>query len=50
LYGDGHVSERVADALVRLTPYIQKRLDYIGRLDTTPVGVADRVERVSAVT
>jgi UDP-hydrolysing UDP-N-acetyl-D-glucosamine 2-epimerase len=29
LYGDGHVSERIADALVRLTPYIQKRLYYI---------------------
>jgi UDP-hydrolysing UDP-N-acetyl-D-glucosamine 2-epimerase len=29
LYGDGHVSERVAEALVRLTPYIQKRLHYI---------------------
>jgi UDP-hydrolysing UDP-N-acetyl-D-glucosamine 2-epimerase len=29
LYGDGHVSERIADALARLTPYIQKRLHYI---------------------
>jgi UDP-hydrolysing UDP-N-acetyl-D-glucosamine 2-epimerase len=29
LYGDGHVSERIADALARLTPYIQKRLYYI---------------------
>jgi hypothetical protein len=29
LYGDGHVSERIAEALVRLTPYIQKRLYYI---------------------
>ena len=29
LYGDGYVSERVAEALVRLTPYIQKRLHYI---------------------
>jgi UDP-hydrolysing UDP-N-acetyl-D-glucosamine 2-epimerase len=29
LYGDGHVSERIADALVCLTPYIQKRLHYI---------------------
>jgi UDP-N-acetylglucosamine 2-epimerase len=29
LYGDGHVSERIADALTRLTPYIQKRLHYI---------------------
>jgi UDP-hydrolysing UDP-N-acetyl-D-glucosamine 2-epimerase len=29
LYGDGHVSEKIAEALVRLTPYIQKRLYYI---------------------
>jgi UDP-hydrolysing UDP-N-acetyl-D-glucosamine 2-epimerase len=29
LYGDGHVSERIADALANLTPYIQKRLHYI---------------------
>ena len=29
LYGDGHVSERIADSLVRLTIYIQKRLYYI---------------------
>jgi UDP-hydrolysing UDP-N-acetyl-D-glucosamine 2-epimerase len=29
LYGDGHVSERIADALVGLTPYVQKRLHYI---------------------
>lgn len=29
LYGDGHVSSRIAKALVRLTPYVQKRLHYI---------------------
>jgi UDP-hydrolysing UDP-N-acetyl-D-glucosamine 2-epimerase len=29
LYGDGHVSKRIADALVRLKPYLQKRLHYI---------------------
>jgi UDP-hydrolysing UDP-N-acetyl-D-glucosamine 2-epimerase len=29
LYGDGHVAERIAEALARLTPYIQKRLHYI---------------------
>jgi UDP-N-acetylglucosamine 2-epimerase len=29
LYGDGHVSERIADALASLTPYIQKRLHYV---------------------
>jgi hypothetical protein len=29
LYGDGHVSERIAEALVRLKPYVQKHLYYI---------------------
>ena len=29
LYGDGHVSERVAEALAELRPYLQKRLAYI---------------------
>lgn len=29
LYGDGYVSERIADALVNLRPYPQKRLHYI---------------------
>ena len=29
LYGDGHVSEQVADALVALQPYVQKRLSYV---------------------
>jgi len=29
LYGDGYVSERIADALAHLNPYIQKRLHYI---------------------
>ncbi len=29
LYGDGHVSQRIADRLAKLTPYIQKRLHYI---------------------
>ena len=29
LYGDGQVSERIANALVNLSPYIQKRLHYI---------------------
>jgi UDP-hydrolysing UDP-N-acetyl-D-glucosamine 2-epimerase len=31
LYGDGQVSERIADALSKLNPYIQKRLHYIYR-------------------
>lgn len=29
LYGDGHVSGRIADALAGLQPYVQKRLHYI---------------------
>ncbi len=29
LYGDGHVAERIAEGLVRLKPYLQKRLEYI---------------------
>ncbi len=29
LYGDGFVSQRIADALAQLNPYIQKRLHYI---------------------
>lgn len=29
LYGDGNVSARIADSLVRLDPYVQKRLHYI---------------------
>lgn len=29
LYGDGEVSERIAATLVRLEPYLQKRLDYV---------------------
>ena len=28
LYGDGHVSERIAAALVALDPYVQKRLHF----------------------
>ena len=29
LYGNGHVSERIAQCLAELTPYVQKRLHYI---------------------
>ena len=29
LYGDGHVSEAIAEALARLEPYLQKRLHYV---------------------
>ena len=45
LYGDGQVSDRIADALCRLTPYIQKRLHYIhdGK-DTEHIPFTDSVE------
>jgi UDP-hydrolysing UDP-N-acetyl-D-glucosamine 2-epimerase len=29
LYGDGYVSDRIADALCTLNPYVQKRLNYV---------------------
>jgi len=29
LYGDGYTAERIADAVARLTPYVQKRLHYV---------------------
>ncbi len=31
LYGDGFVSDRIAESLSHLNPYVQKRLDYIYR-------------------
>jgi UDP-hydrolysing UDP-N-acetyl-D-glucosamine 2-epimerase len=29
LYGDGNTAQRIADAIARLTPYVQKRLHYV---------------------
>lgn len=45
LYGDGHVSERIAEGLCRLMPYVQKRLSYIydGK-DTEHIRHADSTE------
>lgn len=45
LYGDGRVAERIAAALARLTPYVQKRLHYIreetaGEIPFTEVAVS----------
>ncbi len=37
LYGDGHVAARVAEALVALTPYVQKRLHYVAEAENAPV-------------
>jgi UDP-hydrolysing UDP-N-acetyl-D-glucosamine 2-epimerase len=44
LYGDGNVSGRIAEALVRVQPYRQKRLHYI--YDTP--GIESQVEYASA--
>lgn len=35
LYGDGYVADRIADGLVRLRPYVQKRLHYIHDVENT---------------
>ncbi len=42
LYGDGHVATRLADALARLTPYVQKRLYYT--VDEAEPGVSETSE------
>jgi UDP-hydrolysing UDP-N-acetyl-D-glucosamine 2-epimerase len=45
LYGDGHVSERIARALGELSPYVQKRLHYIHE----PVNqLANQLERCAS--
>lgn len=38
LYGDGYVSERIAEALGRLEPYVQKRLHYVEEAVEAAVG------------
>lgn len=38
LYGDGYVSERIAQGLVELRPYIQKRLNYVYEKESAVVG------------
>ena len=38
LYGDGHVAACLAEALARLTPYVQKRLHYIADEETQGAG------------
>ena len=37
LYGDGQVAERVAEALVKLRPYVQKRLAYVRDEGVAPI-------------
>jgi UDP-hydrolysing UDP-N-acetyl-D-glucosamine 2-epimerase len=39
LYGDGYVSERIAEGVATLTPYVQKRLHYIH--DSKQTGVVN---------
>ena len=40
LYGDGHVSERIAESLATFTPYLQKRLHYVNERQSARVPVA----------
>jgi len=53
LYGDGHVSEKIAEALVRLRPYVQKRLYYIydgsdnGPVDAVPAKTRERIDSLT---
>jgi len=47
LYGDGRVSERIAQALLRISPYRQKRLHYVNEgLDYGSVGNHHRAGRL----
>jgi hypothetical protein len=48
LYGDGFVSQRIADALARLAPYVQKRLDYVFREKGHANGAVQRDHASSA--
>jgi len=48
LYGDGHVSEQIADALARLTPYVQKHLRYIEDIGE-PAGVRDKLPKEQVI-
>jgi UDP-N-acetylglucosamine 2-epimerase len=45
LYGDGFVSERIAQALADLTPYVQKRLHYAGCANGHCLEVDDLLEK-----
>jgi len=38
LYGDGYVCPRIAEALVQLKPYVQKRLSYVLEYEAELVG------------
>jgi UDP-hydrolysing UDP-N-acetyl-D-glucosamine 2-epimerase len=43
LYGDGHVSKRIADGLATLRPYVQKRLHFIHDVEDQPQPVASDI-------
>jgi UDP-hydrolysing UDP-N-acetyl-D-glucosamine 2-epimerase len=49
LYGDGHVSRRIANNLATLNPYIQKRLHFIHEVDGQPVLTPSASQRPSDV-
>ncbi|MFK8115162.1 MAG: UDP-N-acetylglucosamine 2-epimerase [Rubripirellula sp.] len=44
LYGDGYVSTRIADAIAKLEPYVQKRLDYVARERAAAKAAAEESE------
>jgi UDP-hydrolysing UDP-N-acetyl-D-glucosamine 2-epimerase len=49
LYGDGHVSVQIADALAKLEPYLQKRLDYVSRERAAAAKCSDDGENAACV-
>jgi UDP-N-acetylglucosamine 2-epimerase len=48
LYGDGYVAPRIAERLVRLAPYLQKRLDYVRR-DSATLSNGEAAHRQTSV-
>jgi UDP-hydrolysing UDP-N-acetyl-D-glucosamine 2-epimerase len=50
LYGDGTVSERLADSLAHLVPYVQKQLHYVRDSDLQSIGAAERAAHIYART
>jgi UDP-hydrolysing UDP-N-acetyl-D-glucosamine 2-epimerase len=49
LYGDGFVSTRIADALAAISPYIQKRLNFIYELNGQPQRLASDLQPLTHV-
>jgi UDP-hydrolysing UDP-N-acetyl-D-glucosamine 2-epimerase len=48
LYGDGHVSRRIADGLATLNPYIQKRLHFIYDVDNQPPALSSDLRTLTS--